>query len=249
MMANKDYIWNYLFKQGLSIPAVFGLMGNIQAESAFIPNNLQDSYERKLGFTNETYTAAVDSGAYKNFDKDKAGYGTCQWTSDGRKAGLLDLARSRGVSIGDLNMQLDYLMIELRGAYRGVLNGIQASQTIRQASDIVLTQFERPADQSENAKKYRASLGEKLYEEYKAAGGTHTLPVAVNPYKVPTQNVQMARDEVRWIQYQLNGKGYTLSVDGIWGAKTEEAVRAFQADHGLAVDGIVGKLTIAELSK
>ena len=249
MMANKDYIWNYLFKQGLSTPAVFGLMGNIQAESAFIPNNLQDSYERKLGFTNETYTAAVDSGAYKNFDKDKAGYGTCQWTSDGRKAGLLDLARSRGVSIGDLNMQLDYLMIELRGAYRGVLNGIMQAKTIRAASDIVLTQFERPADQSENAKKYRASLGEKLYEEYKAAGGTHTLPVAVNPYKVPTQNVQMARDEVRWIQYQLNSKGYKLAVDGIWGAKTEEAVRAFQANHGLVVDGIVGKLTIAELSK
>lgn len=249
MMANKDIIRDYLFKQGLTTPAVFGLLGNIQAESAFIPNNLQDSYERKLGFTNETYTAAVDSGAYKNFDKDKAGYGECQWTSDGRKAGLLDLARSRGVSIGDLNMQLDYLMIELRGAYKGVLNGIQASQTIRQASDIVLTQFEKPADQSENAKKYRASLGEKLYEEYKAAGGTHTLPVAVNPYKEPTQNVQMARDEVRWIQYQLNSKGYHLAVDGIWGNATEAAVRAFQADHGLAVDGIVGKLTIAELSK
>ena len=248
-MANKDIIREYLFKQGLTECAVFGFLGNIQEESRFLPNNLQDSYERKLGFTNETYTAAVDSGAYKNFDKDKAGYGICQWTSDGRKAGLLDFARSRGVSIGDLNMQLDYLMIELRGGYRGVLNGIQKAETIRQASDIVLTQFERPADQSENAKKYRASLGEKLYEEYKAAGGTHTLPVAVNPYKIPTQNVQMARDEVRWIQYQLNGKGYKLAVDGIWGAKTEEAVRAFQADHGLAVDGIVGKLTIAELSK
>ena len=51
-MANKDIIINYLFKQGLTECAVFGLLGNIQAESAFIPNNLQDSYERKLGFTN-----------------------------------------------------------------------------------------------------------------------------------------------------------------------------------------------------
>lgn len=248
-MANKDIIINYLFKQGLTECAVFGLLGNIQAESAFIPNNLQDSYERKLGFTDVTYTAAVDSGAYGNFSRDKAGYGLCQWTSDGRKAGLLDYARSKGVSIGDMTMQLEYLMKELHGAYKGVLNGIQRAETIRQASDIVLTQFERPADQSENAKKYRASLGEKLYEEYKAAGGTHTLPVAVNPYKVPTQNVQMARDEVRWIQYQLNAKGYNLAVDGIWGNKTEEAVRAFQADNGLVVDGIAGKLTIAELSK
>lgn len=246
MASNKEVIWNYLFKQGLSAPAVFGLMGNIQAESAFIPNNLQDSYERKLGFTNETYTAAVDSGAYKNFDKDKAGYGECQWTSDGRKAGLLDLARSRGVSIGDINMQLDYLMIELRGAYRSVLNGIMQARTIRAASDIVLTQFERPADQSENAKRYRASLGEKLYEEYKRSGRSSTI---VNPYKEPTANVSMAREEVRWIQWALCQHGYNLAIDGIWGGKTEEAVRAFQADHGLVVDGIAGKLTIAELKK
>ena len=248
-MANKDIIRDYLFKQGLTTPAVFGFLGNIQEESRFLPNNLQDSYEKKLGFNNDTYTAAVDSGAYKNFVNDYAGYGLCQWTSAGRKAGLLDYARSKGVSIGDMTMQLEYLMKELHGAYKDVLNGIQKAETIRQASDIVLTQFERPADQSENAKKYRASLGEKLYEEYKAAGGTHTLPVAVNPYKEPTQNVQMARDEVRWIQYQLNSKGYKLAVDGIWGNATEAAVRAFQADHGLAVDGIVGKLTIAELSK
>lgn len=245
-MANKDIIREYLFKQGLPTPAVFGLMGNIQAESAFIPNNLQDSYEKRLGFNNETYTAAVDSGAYKNFDKDKAGYGECQWTSDGRKKGLLDLARQRGKSIGDLNLQLDYLMIELNGAYKNVLNGLKKAVTIREASDIVLTQFERPADQSENAKRYRASLGEKLYDEYKRSGGSSTV---ANPYKEPTANVSMAREEVRWIQWALCQHGYNLAIDGIWGAKTEEAVRAFQADHGLAVDGICGPMTIAELKK
>ena len=245
-MANKDYIWSYLFRQGLTTPAVFGLMGNMQAESAFIPNNLQDSYEKKLGFTNETYTAAVDGGAYANFAIDKAGYGLCQWTSDGRKAALLSFAQSTSRSIGNIDMQLAFLMRELNGAYRGVLNGILNATTIRQASDIVLTQFERPADQSENAKKYRASLGEKLYEEYKKAGGMNTITTQ-NPYKEPTGNVSMARDEVRWIQYALNAKGYKLAVDGIWGKATEEAVRAFQADHGLVVDGIVGKLTRAAL--
>ena len=115
MASNKEIIWNYLFKQGFSAPAVFGLMGNIQAESAFIPNNLQDSYEKHLGFTNETYTAAVDSGAYNNFCIDAAGYGLCQWTSGGRKANLLNFAHARGKSIGDINMQLDFLMQELNG--------------------------------------------------------------------------------------------------------------------------------------
>lgn len=240
-MGNKDTIRDFLFKQGLSESAVYGLMGNIQAESAFIPNNLQDSYEKRLGFTNETYTAAVDGGAYGNFATDKAGYGLCQWTSDGRKAGLLEFSRSTSRSIGNIDMQLAYLWKELTGAYKGVLNGLKNAKTIREASDIVLTQFERPADQSERAKQYRASLGEALYREY---GGK-----PVNPYKQPTSNVSMAREDVRWIQWALCQHGYTVSIDGIWGNKTEEAVRAFQANNGLIVDGIVGRLTIAELSK
>lgn len=246
-MGNKDTIRDFLFKQGLSESAVYGLMGNIQAESAFIPNNLQDTYEKRLGFTNETYTAAVDSNAYQNFAKDAAGFGICQWTSAGRKAGLLEYARSKGVSIGDMNMQLEYLMKELNGAYRGVLNGIKSATTIRQASDIVLTQFEKPADQSENVKRYRASLGEKLYEEYKRQGGSEII--SNNPYQKPTQNVSMAREEVKWIQQALNNHGYHLVVDGIWGNKTEEAVRAFQANNGLTIDGICGTMTITALSQ
>lgn len=35
--------------------------------------------------------------------------------------------------------------------------------------------------------------------------------------------------------------------DGIWGAKTTELVKAWQAAHGLTADGIVGKATIAQL--
>lgn len=243
-MANKEVIWNYLFKQGLSAPAVFGLMGNIQAESALCPDNLQDTYEKKLGYSDAAYVQAVDSGAYNNFCADEAGFGLCQWTSSGRKCNLLNFAHARGKSIADMGMQLDFLMLELNGAYKGVLNGIKAATTIRQASDIVLTQFERPADQSENVKKYRAGLGEKLYEDYKRTGGGETI---VNPYKEPTVNVSMARDEVRWIQWALCQHGYNVAIDGIWLNKTEEAVRAFQADHGLVVDGCVGPATKAKL--
>lgn len=244
-MANKDVIREYLFKQGLSEQAVFGLMGNIQAESAFIPNNLQDSYEKRLGFNNETYTAAVDSGAYANFATDAAGYGLCQWTSKGRKQGLFDFVKAKGRSIGDINVQLDYLMVELKGSYKRVLDGLRKASTIREASDIVLTQYERPADQGEAAKRYRAGLGEQLYKEWKGGGGC--TPAPYNPYNKPTQNVSMAREEVKWIQQALNNHGYHLVVDGIWGSKTEEAVRAFQADNGLTVDGIVGPATRAKL--
>jgi peptidoglycan hydrolase-like protein with peptidoglycan-binding domain len=38
-----------------------------------------------------------------------------------------------------------------------------------------------------------------------------------------------------------------LKVDGVFGAETEKAVRQFQADHGLTVDGVVGRKTWAAL--
>jgi len=45
------------------------------------------------------------------------------------------------------------------------------------------------------------------------------------------------------LQARLNDKGASLTVDGDFGKKTDTAVRAFQADNGLEVDGIVGDRT------
>lgn len=57
-------------------------------------------------------------------------------------------------------------------------------------------------------------------------------------------------EEVRELQESLTACGYSCGkVDGIFGQKTLEAVTAFQADRGLAVDGIVGAKTWNELNK
>lgn len=50
------------------------------------------------------------------------------------------------------------------------------------------------------------------------------------------------------INFRNNRNGHTLTVDGIFGPKTQAAVRAFQQgvafdDHGFPVDGIVGPLS------
>lgn len=49
--------------------------------------------------------------------------------------------------------------------------------------------------------------------------------------------------EVRKLQLALNRAGATLTVDGDFGRKTEQAVEKFQKTYGLRVDGIVGKET------
>ena len=56
------------------------------------------------------------------------------------------------------------------------------------------------------------------------------------------------RDGV-WLQASLNKAGAdpVLTVDGIVGPGTRNAVRAFQLSHGLVVDGLVGPATLAAI--
>lgn len=144
---------------------VFGLMGNLMAESGLRANNLQNTYEKKLGMSDEEYTKAVDNGSYTNFVRDSAGYGLSQWTYWSRKENLLKYAKAYGCSIGDEDMQVDFLIGELMSGYTSVLNVLKNAKTIREASDCVLTKFERPADQSESVQKKRAAYGEDLMKQ------------------------------------------------------------------------------------
>lgn len=50
-------------------------------------------------------------------------------------------------------------------------------------------------------------------------------------------------EDVRTIQYLLRWRGYSLAVDGVFGAQTESTVKSFQSAKGLAADGIVGTNT------
>jgi murein L,D-transpeptidase YcbB/YkuD len=45
------------------------------------------------------------------------------------------------------------------------------------------------------------------------------------------------------LQYLLRARGHIVTVDGDFGPKTEAAVRAYQKEKNLAVDGIVGPQT------
>lgn len=171
------WIYDELLSLGLTPAGACGLMGNLYAESGLKFNVVERLCLKRLKengkvYDDESYTSAVDSGKITRAEflhplpGKQYGYGIAQWTSEGRKAGLYDLAKRNGVSIADPDTQLDYLYTELRSSYRSVLDILTSTNSIREASDIVLTKFERPADQSERVKELRASYGQKYYDEY-----------------------------------------------------------------------------------
>ena len=64
----------------------------------------------------------------------------------------------------------------------------------------------------------------------------------------PTVKKGSKGDAVRMLQQILTDFGYSSdAVDGDFGSKTEKAVKDFQTDFGLVVDGVVGPNTWAAL--
>lgn len=164
--SNKLLCYNVLIHYfGCNQYAACGVLANIQAESGYNPQNLQDTYNIKLEMSDSAYTDAVDNGRYKNFIHDSAGYGLAQWTWWKRKEGLLNLARECRCSVGNINIQLDYLKWELDTNYIGVKNLIMRAGSAGEAARIVMIKYEEPYDQSDKNQERRAAIAEDLYME------------------------------------------------------------------------------------
>jgi hypothetical protein len=71
------------------------------------------------------------------------------------------------------------------------------------------------------------------------------------PYPgTPTRRASRATARVKMIQGELLNAGLDVGpIDGIFGARTDGAVRAFQEREGLTVDGMVGPATWAALMR
>lgn len=161
-------IYDYFKGKGLNDVAAAVMVGQAYAESRYNSCNVQDTYEKKLGMTDAEYTAAVDSGRYGEFVYDKAGYGLWQWTWWSRKQGLLELARQRGVSVGDFSLQLDYAWKELNESYPAILATLRSTTDIKAACDVVTILYEAPADQSPEALDRRVGYAKAAYDKYAA---------------------------------------------------------------------------------
>lgn len=261
---NEERIWSYLKAQGFTDAGTAGLMGNLYAESGLRPNNLQNSYEGKLGMTDAEYTEMVDKGSYTNFGGDRAGYGIAQWTHPDRKPKLLAYAKANRKSIGDLDMQLGFLMQELSQSFKAVLATLKTATSVRAASDAVLTGFEKPADQSEAVKAKRTGYGQKYFDKYAQKGSVSPMGFSnsslatvkmISPNRTPNRNHAIDTITIHCFVGQVTAKrgcevfqpsskgascNYVVGYDGSIGLCVEEKDRSWCTGGAMKVNGISG---------
>lgn len=230
---------------GMTPAGAAGCTANIMAESAGRPNNVED----RSGIPDDTYTRNVNNGSYRNFEGDAYGYGFCQWTRRDRKKALLDYAQGKGKSIGDADMQFQFMGREMRSGYPYVWNILTSTNDPYTAGYEMCKRFEIPAD-TELQSQYRGNEARKIFERCAGTtpavdpsdGGVEPVIQRFWPPRMLCRGMNGA--DVTALQALLVVHGYTVNaVNGVFDESTEAAVRKYQAANGLAVDGVVGNNT------
>ena len=123
--------------------------------------------------------------------------------------------------------------------YKGALNAPDYKTCIRAIAPSYAT------GETQNNAYSKAII--KIIEDYNLMkyDGGEALPFG-NPYNLTEKVMKKGSrgESVKWLQYRLNDLGYNLTIDGIYGAKTEAAVKDFQK---VFCDGICGPLTLEKL--
>lgn len=165
-------IWNYLKGVGLNQYGIAALMGGLYSMSGLVATNLAKGSATKLGYADATYTKAVDTGSYTKFSTDGSGYGLLQWTHRERKANLLSFAKTQKTSIGDIMMQLAFVVNELKKSYKSVYTRLTNAISVQEAANAVATSY--IGDSSSSMKTKVAKYGQSYYNKYAKEDKTMT---------------------------------------------------------------------------
>ena len=199
---------------GMTAAGACGLIGNLEAESdGFYTNRVEYLCLKRLKengkvYTDTTYTAAIDSGKISceeflhPLSEDSMG---TVWRS-GQVQGenqSMDLAKQKGVSIANEDMQIEYLLKELQESYGAVLKILKTTTSICEASDVVLKRFEIPANTGKSVCAGRAARGQKFYDNY-AKGVTN-------------MTVQQKRESsITWMENTAKDDSHGYDQDNRW---------------------------------
>ena len=263
-MSNVLLIYNQLRAAGVSRAGALGLLGNWKAESGLEPCRLQNDFSAGRIYS-RSYTDDVTAGRITRaqFARDQKGYGLAQWTyfnfstGQGRKLELYDFWKKSGKALDDVSMQVAFALHELttEGQYAGLWQILRTTDDIWTATDKVCRLYFRYAKEleaeileAENAASPSStSLGDtsSAVDNDSASMGFELSTLNSElyyPYRMIDKS--MAGTDVAVLQAVLAARGYyTGALDGIFGDALDAAVRKFQMDHDLAVDGVCGPMT------
>lgn len=220
-MINYDpyQVWKYLINRIGNPYGVAAIMGNLMAESSM--SSICATGLNKIGYASVgQYTKDSDDGEH-DFVNDGVAYGLAQWCFYSRKQGLLDLARKKNKSVGDSDIQLEYLCDEMQG-YKTVWNAVVSATNIKDASDIVMLKYEKPANTGDGAKRKRAEYAQKYYDLY-AWQKTSGKLVVITDNKV---NLRCGNDKHYTIHARAN-KGDSFK----WVATAQNGWHAIEYDN------------------
>lgn len=241
---SEQTIYNALRAGGLSPAGACGMMGNMDAESCMLTNNVQNN----CTMSDFDYTYAVDNDIMSRdrFIYDSYGFGLCQWTSYDRKAGLYDLAKKKGVSIADEATQIEFCLYELKQSqYRSLYELLRTTDDVAEAAKEVCAKFERP---KVNNFAVRINAAQRYYNEFATDTDVACTEDAC-PIEIPTEdtcviNVRILKKgslgrDVFLLQAGLFDMGYDCGIpDGDYGNNTEAAVKQLQKANDVDVTGI-----------
>ena len=163
--ANLVTILQFFTSNGLSLAAAAGIAGNLKMESGFNPAIIQGGAIAPPGYI------PVNS----------VGFGLAQWTFTSRQQPLVDLAASRGASVTDLGIQLDYMWQELNGGWISTLTALDAIKTDPVEAAVIFHElYEGSADSSAAVINNRGGAATAIYNQYQGqiADGTGVTGVA-----------------------------------------------------------------------
>lgn len=234
---------------GMTMAGACGCAANVGPESAFRADNVEDTYNNRMGISDAEYVRQVDAGVRDFLAPNSGGFGLCQWTSRDRRKALYDYLKGHGKSIADVDGQIQFMCREMRASYPYVWNILTSTDDPYKAGYEMCKRFEIPAD-TERQAQYRGNEARKIYER---CSGTRPAvdPTTANdpvapalfwPPRMVDRNMNGA--DVTALQAILVARGYTVNaVNGVFDGSTDKAVRQFQTASGLAADGVVGPLT------
>ena len=134
--------------------------------AAIVGNFIEESGVRADAQQDMTGAGKYISGPLKA--DGRTGYSFAQWTEKGRQQSLQKFAKSRDLDITKEHLTsaiaIDFVVNEFNGTFSNVLKKLKASKTLSAATNIILKQYEMPANQGATALANRTANAQAILD-------------------------------------------------------------------------------------